>query len=1161
MSFVHLHVHSQYSMLEASCRIKDLVKKANEQGMPALALTDNGNLFGAIEFYFACKEAGIKPIIGCDLYLAPVDRHTKAEGRDVSKMPNRRLVLLARDFTGYQNLCKLSTIGYQEGFYYKPRIDEEVLRQYSQGLIALSGGLRGDIAYALLNLGEEAARARIDFYQEIFAEQFYLELNRTGLAEWTQVNEFYLKMHKERGLPLVAANDVHYLNRDDQLAQEVLICIGTNKTLQDDARFRLGSDQFYFKSASEMIALFQDLPQAIANTLHIAEQCELDIKIKDDQGRAIYHLPTYPTAEGVSVEDEFRRLALMGLEKRYQEAEVVEDPVAEEDKPKYLERLEYEIDIIKKMGFTGYFLIVQDFINWAKSNGIPVGPGRGSGAGSLVAYCLRITDLDPIKHGLIFERFLNPERISMPDFDVDFCQDRRSEVIHYVTRKYGLESVSQIITYGKLQARAALRDVGRVLGMTFSEVDVVAKLIPEKLGITLKEALELEPRLRELSEDDPKIAMMLDLAQKIEGLVRHAGIHAAGVVIADDALVKHAPLYRSDKGEDSENVIQYDMKHAEKIGLIKFDFLGLKTLTHIHYALEMIARNRGVRKTPEEIPLNDPGIYEIMSQGDTAGIFQFEGEGISDVIKKIKPNCFADIVAINALYRPGPMDMIPEYTRRKHGEAKVDYIFPELEAVLKETYGVIIYQEQVQLIAAKIANYSLGEADMLRRAMGKKIAEEMAAQRRRFLEGARANGFAMEKAEQLFDLMAEFAKYGFNKSHAAAYCVIAAQTAWLKKYFPAEFYAALLSTEMSDTDKVVKYVKDAKRHQLVVRAPHVNFSGHRFDVRGDDIYFGLGAIKGVGQSAVEAILEARAAKPGSAFSSLEEFFEQVDLRRVNKKVVECLIKAGAFDDMGINRAELMANYGRFIDYAEGRRKDRDVGQVSLFSLAADEQESVQWDRLPDWKRSTKLAYEKEVMGFFLSDHPLQGWEGIFAVWTQLNVNALREVKHKSSVKVAGIIISSKELITKKGTRMAFASLEDLSGQVELVIFPEPFKKAEILLKSEHPVLVSGTVENDEGQLKILVDEIMAVEDMLAKTREVTVRVCPAMRDQLSQLYALCRRYQGPAQLRLEIELPELKRVVTLQPREELGVRPVAEFFEDVQTLFGRMDCLQVQMFH
>lgn len=1155
MSFVHLHVHSQYSLLEATGVPKKIAQAAKDLGMPAVALTDNGNMFGAIEFYFACKDADVKPIIGLDVYLAPGSRTAKGDGRPSTT----RLVLLAQSFEGYQHLCKLSSIGYQEGFYYKPRIDYEVLQQYSGDLIALTGGLYGEVPQALLKVGEDEAYERIKKLKGIFSDRLYLELNRPQVADWDRINPFLIKAGKDLGIDCVATNDVHYMKKDDQLSQEVLICIGSNKTINDPSRFKLGSSEFYFKSGPQMESLFKDIPEACAKTLEIAERCNVKFKLKDDQGKAIYHLPSFPTPPGVTLKQEMERLTNQGLQDRFEEAAKRNEAVPEEEKPKYHARLKYEIEVIEGMGFLGYFLIVQDFINWAKTNDIPVGPGRGSGAGSLVAYTLKITDLDPVKYSLIFERFLNPERVSMPDFDVDFCQERRGEVIRYVTDKYGFDSVSQIITYGRLQARAAIRDVGRVLGMTYADVDVVSKLMPDKLGITLSEALELEPRIREAMEGSPQVNTMWELATNIEGLVRHAGIHAAGVVIADGRLVDRAPLY---KGADGENVIQYDMKHAEKIGLIKFDFLGLKTLTHIKDALRLIEKNRGKVIKPEEIPFTDPKIYELMSSGDSAGVFQFEGDGITDALRKIKPTCFEDIMAINALYRPGPMDMIPDYTKRKHGEAKVEYLFPELEEVLKETYGIIIYQEQVQLIASKIASYSLGEADLLRRAMGKKIASEMAQQRSRFVSGAERNGHDKAKAEELFDLMAEFANYGFNKSHSAAYCVIAAQTAWLKHYYPIEFFAALLSTEMGDTDKVVKYIKLCRRRGLDIKAPHVNFSDFKFNVKGETLYYSLGAIKGVGEAAVLAIIEARDSLEAKEFASLQEFFEKVDLRRVNKKVVECLIKAGALDGFGYHRAQMFQEYERIIELVEGTKRDREVGQESLFAMLETEgdggETTIELPEVQPWNRMAQLSFEKEVLGFYLSDHPLSGYEHYCRRWMETTIGDLKDVPHKKRIALVGLVASIRELITKKGTRMAFLQLEDLSGTIELVVFPDAFAKSEMIIKQEQPLLVTGTLEKDGDAQKIIVEKVELLNNVLQSAKSVVLKFDENFLGQLPKLQEKLKSFPGETRLSFEMKLPDLEKKVILEITDPKGVRLSNDFFENIRQEVGEGDFIEVR---
>jgi DNA polymerase III subunit alpha len=1160
MSFVHLHSHSEYSLLEASSRLKGLAKKAAEYKMPALALTDNGNMFGAIEFYFACLDKGVKPILGLDAYIAPASRLDKKQDPNArfseAALGPRRLVLLAENFKGYQNLCQLSTIGYQEGFYWKPRIDYEVLSKFNSDLICLSGGIRGEVVDCFLKEGPDAALEKIKNLKNIFGDRFYLETCKT-LPAWNQINTFLSEASKICSVPMVATNDVHYLQQDDQIAQEVLVCIGSNKTLSDDNRFRLGSSEFYFKSSEQMENLFSDNKSAVAQTLEIAERCNVKFNLKDSSGKMIYHLPTFPTTEGRTVKEEIQFRSEEGLKVRYEEALALNQPIPDEKKVEYLERLNFELSVIDRMGFNGYFLIVQDFINWAKNRDIPVGAGRGSGAGSLVAYSLRITDLDPIPNLLLFERFLNPERVSMPDFDIDFCQDRRQEVIQYVTEKYGRESVSQIITYGKLQTRAALKDVGRVLGMSFAEVDVVSKLIPDKLGISLSESIETEPRLRELIDTNPTVGTLIDLALKVEGLVRHAGIHAAGVIIADGSLTNHAPMY---KGAADENVVQYDMKHAEKIGLIKFDFLGLKTLTHIHHALKLVKENRNISIREREIDIHDSKIYELLSRGDTAGVFQFEGEGITDATRKIKPTGFGDITAITSLYRPGPMANIPEFTKRKNGESKVEYILPETEKVLKETYGIMVYQEQVMGIASLIAGYSLGEADMLRRAMGKKIKEEMDQHRNRFVKGAVERGHPKDKANELFDLMYKFADYGFNKSHAAAYSVITAQTAWVKHYYPAEFFAALLSTELSDTDKVVKYVKDAQKRGLVVKAPHINFSNYLFSVKDEEIYFGLGGIKGVGSAAVDAIIEAREKLPGKIFESLQQFFNEVDLRRVNKKVIESMIKAGAMDGFDYHRAQLLASYNLFLDRALETQKDKLMGQVSLFDLDEDKSD-IQLPALKILTRTQSLSYEKEVIGFYLSDHPMKGFENLAKVWASNSIEDLSHIatvphdRNKKRVVLTGLIIESKEMITKKGTRMAFAKVEDLSGSAELVIFPDVFSKCGHYLKDDRPLLIGGGLEVNEGAVKIIVDNMAPFDDILKKTKRITFRLDRLDDDQYETLQSLMSEFKGPTEVKLVFNLDD--RLVEIQPEASPMVEISDLFFEEARQQLGRTDFIEI----
>lgn len=1141
MSFVHLHNHTHYSLLESSSDVSGLVNKASEFGMPAIALTDNSSMFGAAEFYFTCEKKGINPIVGVEVLVSFFSENT------LNLKNFGKLVFLAQNYKGYQKLCQISTQAYRNQRRLNTSvafIDFSELSQWSQDLIVLTGGYDGWFTQMHQVFKPEQALTYLKSLKDIYSDQLYLEWNTHGLAYENEYHKFLKSTSGDLGISLVGANNTYYLNPEDQIAQEILVCVGTNKTLQDETRKRLGSDQFYVKSAEQMTALFQHTPELVQNTLEISDRCKMKIKTVNENGQPIYHLPSFQTQEGRTEEEELRHLAYKGLEERFLELKA-RNEFEDSEKPKYFERLEFELQVINQMGFNGYFLIVQDFIGWSKNNDIPVGPGRGSGAGSLVAYSLKITDLDPIKNNLIFERFLNPERISMPDFDIDFCQDRRPEVIKYVTEKYSPESVSQIITYGKLQTRAALRDVGRVLGFSFTEVNHICKLVPEKLGITISEALEAEPRFEELFEQDPKVKTLVDMALKIEGLVRHTGIHAAGVIIADGKIVDHAPLYI---GSDNENVVQYDMKHAEKIGLIKFDFLGLKTLTHIQNTFKLIEKNRGKKINTAQISMADPGIYELMQKGDTAGVFQFEGGGITSLITKAKPDRFEDLVAITALYRPGPMEMIPEYLKRKQGDVAVKYSFNELESVLEETYGIIVYQEQVQLIAAKIANYSLGEADMLRRAMGKKIASEMEMQKERFLKGAAENKFDPQKANELFDLMAEFAKYGFNKSHAAAYCVISAQTAWLKHYYPVEFLAALLSTEMSNTDNVVKYSKDAHKKGITIRPPSINHSGYYFDVDGDDIIFSLGAIKGVGEAAVDAILEARANQPGQKFESLDQFFSTVDLRRVNKKTIESLIKAGAFDEFGYNRRELFEGYTIFIDAQERQRKDMEIGQFDLFGGVEELQQKVVLPPLEPYTKKELLTYEKDVLGFYLSGHPLDGVDHLFETKTFLD-----EKTKKEFVEWPGLIGAKREIITKKGTRMAFLQLENQFESFEAIVFPDAFDKYKNQLDLDVPMIFTGKMEIEENQKKLFVSEVRPIRQELSKKSKIVFNIFEQdLVEKLEDFEKLFSQYPGVTQVYFQINSKKLEKKYLVKAGES-KIMPELEFIQKMSRLMDIKD--------
>ena len=1140
MSFVHLHTHTQYSLLEATCKIKDLVDLAVKYKMPAIAFTDYGNMFGAVESYFACKKKGIQPILGTEAFVT-ADRFVKSETL-AHKTPDTQIVLLAKNFKGYQQLCQINTKGQQEGFYYRPRVDMQVLKEFSENLICLTGGLKGIVPFRFIDQGPEAALEEIRNLKKIYKDDLFLEIQRPNLSQnasqWNEINDFLLKASKQLDIPFVATNDVHFTYKEDAIAQDVLNCIRTNTVIHEASRNKTNSEECYFKSPNEMKDLFKDLPLAISNTLEIANRCCVEFQVKNKKGQPIYHLPSYPTQKGRDLLQEITFQAKQGLESRF-----LENRQSTSNKEKYYARLDHELEIIHSMGFSGYFLIVQDFIKWAKRQHIPVGPGRGSGAGSLVAYSLMITDLDPIRYNLIFERFLNPERISMPDFDIDFCQYRRQEVIEYVTKKYGEASVSQIITFGRLQARAAVRDVGRVLGMTYAEVDVIAKLIPETLGITLDTAMKQEPRLQELIENDPKAMQVWELSRKIEGLNRHASIHPAGVVISDQPLVQLAPLYR---GKEGENVIQFDMKSAEKIGLIKFDFLGLRTLTHLDKTLKLISKNRKKNISLNQIEFSDKGIYELMSYGDTSGVFQFESAGITELIRKFNPKSFEDITAINALYRPGPMQMLDEFIARKHGHSKINYLFKELEPILKETYGIIVYQEQVQLIAAQIANYSLSEADILRRAMGKKNLKEMAQQKARFLKGAiEVNGYNSKKAEELFLLMAKFAEYGFNKSHAAAYCVIAAQTAWLKFYYPYEFYTALLSVEMPYVKKLMKYIRDVKTKGLKLKPPHINFSDYEFSIQKESIFFGLGAIKGVGKGVVDCIVAARKSK--KQFKNLKDFYDRVDPKVLNKKTIECLIQAGALDRLGASRSQMWKSYEKFICLAEENRKDQEIGQISLFKTAH------QFDFiLPDvepWSKQESLKREKEVLGFFLSDHPLNAIQYLLDKITSCNLNQLSEQPNKKKVTVAGLITRVKERLTKKATLMAFATLEDLANEVDLIIFPDNYKTK--ILEDEIYV-AKGTLEKEEDSLKIIVDQIELLEDKMKTAKDICISIQESEYDKLENLKLLLEKHAGPTQISLQVYTSK-GYIVNLSI--DYQIKPTRRWIDDLHELFKRYDII------
>jgi DNA polymerase-3 subunit alpha len=1149
MSFTHLHLHTLYSLLDGAIRMKDLIKTVKAKGMSAVAVTDHGNMFGAIDFYKKAKEAGIKPILGMEAYVAG----TKGRTDRTEKVANH-LILLAKNEEGYANLRILASKAYLDGFYYHPRIDKQLLEEHSGGLFGLTACLGGEVTSACYRGDMDAARSAAREYKDIFAPgHFFLEIQSNGLPEQEKANANLKQLARDMDLPLVATADAHYIQREDAAAHELLMAIASGKTLADSKRMRHSTDQLYVTSPEEMLAYFSDVPEAVHNTMRIAEQCTLELQL----GKAM--LPTFRVPEGHTPDSYMAELATTGLEARFKEL-----PYAV-DRELYLHRLGTELAVISKMGFSGYFLIVQDFINWAKRSGIPVGPGRGSGAGSLVAFALRITDLDPIPYNLLFERFLNPERVSMPDFDIDFCQDRRDEVIHYVSGKYGQDNVGQIITFGSLKAKSVLRDVARVFGLPFSEGDRLAKLVPEVLNITLKDAIEMEPRLKEMIDKPTVLGTMeggrevtsrevLTISMALEGLHRQAGMHAAGVVIADRPLWEFVPVYQ--RPGESALITQFAKDEVEAAGLVKFDFLGLTTLTVIQNALDLLNRGRPPERQikAHQIPLSDPETYDLISRGDTAGVFQMESSGFTEMVMKLKPSCFEDVIAAGALYRPGPLDsgMVDVFINRKHGRDRVSYPHPALEPVLKDTYGVIVYQEQVMQISQVLGGYSLGRADLLRRAMGKKKAEVMAAERQGFLEGCLKNGVDPKVAGEIFDLMEKFAEYGFNKSHSAAYGLITIQTAWLKAHYPVEFMAALLTSEKDNTDKVVAHIAEARGQGYEVLPPDVNVSELAFGAVEGKIRFGLGAIKGVGESAIEAILEARQAGP---FRDLFDFAERVDSRRVNRKVIEALVKAGAFDFEGRPRRQLFDAIEKALERGASAQRDRAVGQSSLFglldggggsgkTLAAVRPEYAQ---LEEWPEKERLANEKEAIGFYVSGHPLHQYARELQRYARPAASVQR-ARRDDVVTVAGIVAALRERPTKTGKRMAWVTLEDLSGSVELVCFPGKeggrsvmgkdgkwtksgprpgYEAWEPLLKSDEPILVTGTVQvntrdEENPTAELIVEQVQSlkeVRDKRVKRLELRVRADLVTEDRLQRLSGLAQEHSGATPLAVSIVLP------------------------------------------
>lgn len=1137
--FVHLHNHTDYSLLDGACEIDQLMDVVAEQKMPAVAMTDHGNLFGAVSFYNAAKAKGVHPVIGCEMYVSQQGHKTRSDTDRYN-----HLVLLCENQEGYKNLIKMVSTAFLEGFYYKPRVDKDLLAANSKGLICLSACLRGDLNETILNDKYEDARRLAYDYRDIFGkENFFLEIQDHGLEQDKRLTPQVNRLSIETGIPLVATNDSHYLRRDDARAHEILMCIQTGKTMSDPNRMHWDHPDFYLKSRDEMMALFGELEDAVNRPWEIAQRCDVKLeKVKDPFPR--FDIPANETTDSY-----FAYVARMGFEKRRPRLEALRaSGYLKHDLPAYVERLDFEIAMIQQMKFSGYFLIVWDFIRFSKSKNIPVGPGRGSAAGSLVSYAMQITDIDPLQYGLLFERFLNPERISMPDIDIDFCMNRRGEVIQYVTEKYGREQVAQIITFNTLAARAAIKDVGRVLDMSFADVDKITKLVPNVLNIKLKDAIESEPGFAALAKQDPRVQEVLDVAKRLEGFARNSSVHAAGVVISPEPLRNIVPLYRTNR---EEIVTQYDMNGLDKLALLKMDFLGLTTLTLIDDALKMIQKRHGVEIVQEDLPLDDPAAYEIFSKGFTSGVFQFESPGMRDILRRYQPTRLEDLTALNALYRPGPMAMIDDFIERRHGRRAVVYDVPVMEEILAETYGVMVYQEQVMQISNRVAGYTLGEADVLRRAMGKKKAEEMAKQRGRFMQGATERGHPAKKAEKIFDLMEQFAGYGFNKSHSAAYAFLAFVTAYLKAHYPVDFMAALLTSETGNVAKVVKYINECREMNIRVLPPDVNASEYTFtpvrDDKGDAIRFGLGAVKNVGQNAVEAIIKARAAL--GRFRSIYQFCEHADMQAINRRVMESLVKAGAMDSLPGTRAQLLLALDEAIGFgASAQRRDSD--QSDFFG---------NWETPPepalpkanDWTLKEKLQGEKELLGFYVTGHPLDNYEEKIAELATHDSTKLEGLEKGAEVALCGMITGVQKRRNRESKPWASLVIEDRAGNIDAMVFTTQYEALQSLLVEDQAVLIRGMALPEDGNpTKVSVKEIIPLDVArvpLPTLISVKVFVGRNGIDRATELRQLFERKPGETQVRLRLEAARDFSVILDVPAK---VRPDREFKAELTRICG-----------
>ena len=1150
--FVHLHLHSDYSLLDGACDVEKLVDRVHELGMPAVAMTDHGNIFGAVHFVNAAHKAGVKPIVGCELYICKKDDH------DIARTPPdgdtyNHLLVLAENEEGYRNLVRITSEASLHGFYYKPRVSKKFLAEHSKGLIGLSGCLKGEVAERLTEGNYDAARSAAGFYRDLFGkENFFLEIQDQGLDMERRIRSDLFRLEKDLGLPMVATNDSHYLCEDDAHAQDVMLCIQTGKSIQETNRMKFEGTQFYVKNGDEMLRVFKDAPQVLSRTLDIAERCNLRLE------KVPSPFPHFDVPDGFTLDSYFEHITRQGFARRLESLRTLAaSGRLKHSLGDYEQRLAREIGIIQQMKFSGYFLIVWDFIRYARERGIPVGPGRGSAAGAVVAYSLGITNIDPLQHELLFERFLNPERISMPDIDIDFCMNRRGEVIEYVTHKYGRENVAQIITFGTMAAKAAIKDVGRAMDMPYSDVDRIAKMVPTTLNIKLDDALKESVALQEAYQKDPQVRQLLDTARKLEGLVRNSGVHAAGVVISPRPLIELVPLHKT---KNDEIVTAFDMVAIEKMGLLKMDFLGLTTLTILDDTLKLIAQ-KGTNLKLDDIPLEDQETYEkVFHKGLTSGVFQFESHGMRDVLRRYQPNSIEDLTALNALYRPGPIQggMIDDFIERKHGRRKIEYELPELKEILQETLGVIVYQEQVMQAANKLAGYSLGEADLLRRAMGKKNAEEMAKQRERFVQGATQRGFPPRKIEKIFDLMAQFAGYGFNKSHSAAYALLAYHTAYLKTHHPVDFMAALLTSVTGSTDDVVKYINECREMGIAVEPPDINVSDANFTPHGQAIRFGLAAVKNVGGNAIESIVKGRK-KLGRNFRSFYEFCEEVDLRLLNKRVLESLIKSGALDCFG-RRAQLMQALDKAIEQAQKTQRDAESGQHGLFGVFADETTQAANDALPntpDWDEHTRLSAEKEILGFFITGHPMEKYKEKLADLNALSTEDIAAMKKSTgkdeNITAAGLISGLRVAKSRRGDLWAQAALEDMFGKVELLVFPEAYKKLAEKVRLEVPVLVRGGVRIEEGaNPKVMANEIIALDEArvpLPKALRIRIPLGSATGSTVDALHALFRERKGEAKVLFDVEREGDFMVV--MEAEGYNVMPDRNFLGRVEELCGR----------